>query len=70
MTKGRSKARIENIITLAHQIETMSRQGKKLKSLDHYLKTTTKTQGTDEGVFAALKMAEAKGLVTITERAK
>lgn len=46
----------------------MHRQSK-LKSLDHYLKPKRQKQGTDEGVFAALKLAEAKGLVTITERA-
>lgn len=68
--KGRAKARHEQVITLAHQIEAMSRQGKKFRSLDHYLKPQgSRRHGTDEGVFAALKLAESKGLVTITERA-
>ncbi len=52
---------------MAHQIETMARQ-KKLRSVSDYLKPVEKSNATDARIFAALKLAEAKGLVTIRER--
>lgn len=66
MLKGRSRARQESIIILAHQIEAMARQ-KKLKPVADYLGRRRRRRGTDEGIIPMIETMRAKGLVTVSE---
>jgi len=51
------------IITLAHQVEAMARQGKHFKALDHYLKPIGRKRPgrrRDDGIEAVAAMLERR----------